>query len=198
MPRIEPRRGIFAAVAANAGRITYGRELRFVRVYARHPRLLLAFGRFNRAAERGRQVPKELSELAVLRAATLVGCEFCMDIGSELARRSGLSDAQLRALPEAHESGLFSDDELLAIDLATAMSSTPAQVGDELMERVLARFGVKGAMELAQLIAWENTRARLNQALDIPPEGFSEGKACAVPAAAAATAAVGDAEAAHL
>jgi 4-carboxymuconolactone decarboxylase len=154
-------------------------------VFARHPRLALDYMRFNRAAERGKRVPKGLSDLAVLRAATIVGCEFCMDIGSEHARRSGLSDEQLLALHEARESGLFGEDELLVIDLADGMSRTPGAVGDELMERAVARFGVKGTLELVQLVAWENARARMNLALEIAPEGFSEGKACAVPAAAA-------------
>ena len=136
---------------------------------------MVDYMRFNRAAERGKRVPKALAELAVVKAATIVGCEFCMDI------RSGLGDAQLLALHEAHDSGLFSDDELLVIDLATGMTRTPGEVGDELMARVRERFGVKGTLELVQLIAWENTRARMNVALDIAPEGFSEGKACAVP-----------------
>ena len=182
MSRIEPRQGLFAAAVARGGRIAYGRELRSARVYAQHPRLMLDFMRYNRAAVRGKRVPKALSELAVLRAATLVGCEFCMDIGSEFARRSGLSDEKMLALPAARESGLFSEDELLVIDLATDMSVTPGQLDDELVGRVRDRFGVKGTLELIHLIAWENSRARINIALDIAPEGFSEGKACAVAA----------------
>jgi AhpD family alkylhydroperoxidase len=181
MSRIEPRRGAFAGIVARGSRVAYGREMKSAGVFARHPRLMLDYMRFNRAAERGRRVPKGLSDLAVLKAATIVGCEFCMDIGSEHARRSGLDDSRLLALHEARESGLFDDDELLVIDLATGMSRTPGGVGEELMARVLERFGDKGALELVQLIAWENARARMNLALDIEPEGFSEGKACAVP-----------------
>ena len=182
MSRIEPRQGAFAGAVARGGRIVYGREMKSARVYAQHPRLMFDYMRYNRAAERGKRVPKALTELAVLRAATLVGCEFCMDIGSEFARRSGLSDEKLLALSTAHESGLFSEDELLVIDLATGMSVTPGQLDDELMARVRERFGVKGTLELVHMIAWENSRARVNIALDIAPEGFSEGKACAVAA----------------
>ncbi|MCW2988820.1 MAG: hypothetical protein JWM24_1758 [Solirubrobacterales bacterium] len=181
MSRIEPRQGVFARLVARGSRIAYGRELKSAGVFAQHPRLLVDYMRFNRAAERGKRVPKRLSELAVAKAATIVGCEFCMDISSEYARRAGLSDEQLLALHEAHDSGLFSDDELLVIDLATGMSRTPGEVGDELMARVSERFGVKGTLELVELIAWENTRARMNIALGIGAEGFSEGKACAGP-----------------
>lgn len=189
MQRIEPRRGVFARMVARGGRISYGRELEASGVYALHPRLMIDFMRANRAFERCRHVPKRLAELAVLKAATMVGCEFCIDIGSEYARRSGLSDDQLLALHDAHGSGLFDDDELLVIDLAIGMTRTPGDVGDELMERVVDRFGAKGTLELVHLIAWENTRARANVALGIGAAGFSEGKVCALSAPDAALAA---------
>jgi AhpD family alkylhydroperoxidase len=183
--RIEPRRGLFADIVAWSARRSYGRDLGSARVYAQHPRMMFGWMRYNRAAERAPHVPKALAELAVLRAASMVGCEFCIDIGSEFARRCGLSDEQLLSLHDAHASGLFDADQMLVIDLATAMSTTPAEVDDELIERVRARFGVKGTMELAQLIAWESSRARLNVALGLGAEGFSTGKACALPYAAA-------------
>lgn len=188
MTRIEPRRGPFAAAVAAGGKKAYGRDLESSRVFARHPRLLLGYMRYNRAAERTPHVPKLLAELGVLRAATMVGCEFCIDIGSEFARRSGLTDEQLLSLHDAHASGLFDQDQLLVIDLASAMTATPGHDDDELMDRVIARFGTKGTMELTQLIAWENARARMNIALGLGAEGFSTGKACALPAQATAAA----------
>jgi 4-carboxymuconolactone decarboxylase len=184
-PRIEPRRGPFGDIAAFGARKAYGRDMVSARVFARHPRLMFGWMRANRAAERTPHVPKPLAELAVLRAATMVGCEFCVDIGSEFARRSGLTDKQLLSLHDAHASGLFDADQLLVIDLGTAMTATPAAVDDELLGRVQARFGAKGAMELVQLVAWENTRARMNTAFGLGAEGFSEGKACALPYEAA-------------
>jgi len=184
-PRIEPRQGFFADAVVRGARMSFGRDMESGRVFARHPRLMFAYLRSNRTAERTPHVPKALAELAVLRAATMVGCEFCIDIASEYSRRTGLTDEQLLSLHDAHASELFDDDQLLVIDLATGMSTTPGQVEEELMQRAQARFGVKGTMELAQLIAWENARARLNVALGIGAEGFSEGKACALPYAAA-------------
>jgi AhpD family alkylhydroperoxidase len=183
--RIEPRKGPFGNVVAAGARKSFGRDLVSARVYARHPRLMFGWMRYNRAAERTPHVPRLLVELAALRAATLVGCEFCLDIGSEFARRSGLTDEQLLSLHDAHASGFFDADQLMVIDLATGMTSTPGQVDDELIARVKQRFGVKGTMELVQLIAWENARGRFNVALGLGAEGFSTGKACALPYAAA-------------
>jgi AhpD family alkylhydroperoxidase len=192
MSRIESRQGVFASLLARGSKVTYGRELSSSRVYAHHPRLSFDFMRYNRAAERCKHVPKALAELAVLKVATMVGCEFCIDIGSEYARRTGLSDEKLLALHEAHESGLFSEDELLVIDLAVGMTRMPCEVSEELMARVGERFGPKGTLELVHMIGWENTRSRVNVALGIEADGFSEGKACAIPdrefaAAASAT-----------
>ena len=94
---------------------------------------MFGYMRYNRAAEHAPHVPKPLAELGVLRAATMVGCEFCIDISSEYTRRAGLTDEQLLSLHDAHASGLFDADQLMVIDLATGMSSTPGQVDDELM-----------------------------------------------------------------
>jgi alkylhydroperoxidase family enzyme len=185
--RIEPSRGLFARIVTRGSRVSYGRELRSSGIYAKHPRLLLGYLRYNRTAERTKHLPKLLAELAVAKAAAMVGCEFCIDISSEYVRRAGLGDAQLLALHEASASGLFDADQLLVIELAEGMTRTPAAVGDELMARVVARFGDKGTLELVHLIAWENDRARANVALGIGAEGFSEGRACALgPRAAAA------------
>jgi alkylhydroperoxidase family enzyme len=151
-------------------------------VYANHPRLLRWLAAYNRAVEKRGRVPKPLVELAVLKAATVAECEFCIDIGSEFVRRIGLRDDQLLALHRAHESGLFDADQLLVIDYARAMTVTPPEVTDELVAAVRARWGIEGLLELTHMIAWENARARTNHALGVGAGGFSEGRVCALPA----------------
>jgi 4-carboxymuconolactone decarboxylase len=61
-------------------------------------------------------------------------------------------------------------------------------VDDTTVTALTARFGTKGLFELTYLVAWENVRARMNSALEIPVAGFSEGKVCALPASSAAAA----------
>src|SRR3569623_1195513 len=124
MSRIEPRRGALSNAVAFGARKSFGRDVESARVFAHHPRQALAYMRYNRAAARTRHVPKLLAELGVQRAASMVGCEFCIDIGSEFARRCGLTDEQLLSLHAAHASGLFVADLLMVIDLATGMSGT--------------------------------------------------------------------------
>jgi AhpD family alkylhydroperoxidase len=184
-PRIAPATGLQARLAVWAGRRQHGPEIaESAAVYARHPRLTRWFALFNRQVEGRGVIPERLQHLAVLKAATVVECEFCIDIGSELARRAGLADAQLLALHDPEPSGLFTADELAVIAFAHGMSITPAAVDDATADAILDRFGERGLIELSYLVAWEDFRARLNTGLAIGAGGFSEGKVCAVPASA--------------
>ncbi len=75
----------------------------------------------------------------------------------------------------------FGPVEKLALDLAVAMTSTPAVVPDELRERLLEVMSPARLAELAATIAWENHRARLNRALGVRAAGFSDGEVCVLP-----------------
>ncbi|HEX3510274.1 MAG TPA: carboxymuconolactone decarboxylase family protein [Solirubrobacteraceae bacterium] len=154
--------------------------------FAHAPALLFGYAALELGTERAAAVPKRLKELVVLKAATMMGCEYCMDIGSAIARRSGLSDEQLLALAHYRESGLFDEIEMLALDYAVALSRTPVVVADELFDALRAHFDDRALVELTQVIALENFRSRFNMALDIGSAGFSEGMVCAVPDSAAA------------
>jgi AhpD family alkylhydroperoxidase len=190
MLRVAPAQTRQARVVAALARRQYGEPIvESTLVFARHPRLLRWFAAYNRAVERPGRLPKALLELAVLKAATVVACEFCLDIGSELARKAGLTDAQLLAMHDAEASGLFDESELLVMDYARAMTVTPPEVTDEQVAALRERYGDEGVLELTHLIAWENARARTNTALGLGAGGFSEGRACARPASAPAVAA---------
>ena len=123
----------------------------------------------------------QLKILAELKAAALIHCEYCLDIGSALCLDSGISEVKLRALPNYRSSELFDNDEKLVMEFAEAMSRQPVSVTAYLRERMIARFSRTEMTELAANLAWENYRGRLNQALDVRPSGFSEGAACALP-----------------
>jgi AhpD family alkylhydroperoxidase len=113
--------------------------------------------------------------------AALVTCEFCLDIGSEIARDLGVREEQLRELPQYRTSDAFDDDERLVMELAEALTYVPAMVDDDLRARIETRFTPAQRTELAAVIAWENQRARFNQALGVRPSGFSDGQFCALP-----------------
>lgn len=147
----------------------------------RRPQLLLAQGTYESSLLLMGRVPAELKTVAVAKAAMIVNCEYCLDIGAEIARTEGISDDKLAALLEPEGNPALTDDEQLVVAFSAAISSSPAVVPDELRERLVARFSRAQLAELAAEIAWENQRARLNQALGVRPAGFSDGSFCLIP-----------------
>lgn len=163
----------------------FGHVVEPVRVTAHHPPLLVGYGMFELATERSHRMDRRLKELAVLKAAQLSGCEWCMDFGSALVRASGVSDEDMRELLDYRASERLSDEDKLVVEYAEAMTRTPVDVPDQLFERLRARFDEAQLVELTSVIALENYRARFNWALGIESEGFSEGAYCVPPAVAA-------------
>jgi AhpD family alkylhydroperoxidase len=151
-------------------------------LYAHAPGLMFAYGKLEGASAQQERVDWRLKVLAGLKAATLTHCEFCIDLGSQVARLSGLSDKQLLALPHYGESDLFTNLEKLVLDYATGMSRTPVEVPDVLFARLREHFDEAQLVELTSAIALENMRGRFNLALGVGAAGFSEGMVCAVPA----------------
>jgi 4-carboxymuconolactone decarboxylase len=157
------------------------RAIEPLELYGHLPRLLVGYGMFESAVEKAKLVEDRIKGLASVKAATLVHCEYCIDIASSVARKAGLSDSQLLALPSYRESDLFSDLEKLVLDYAVGITRTPVEVSDELFAELSKHFDVRQLVELTNVIAIENMRARFNTALDIGAAGFTEGMVCAIP-----------------
>lgn len=155
-----------------------------ITVTAHHPWLMRGYGAFELALERSHLVDERLKELAALKTATMVGCRFCIDIGSALGRESGVSEDQLRDLPVHEKSASFSPLEKLVIEYAARVTKTPVEVTDALFDSLRGHFSEAQLVELTGVIAFENYRARFNHAFGIEEQNFSEGAYCPFPEAA--------------
>ena len=149
----------------------------------RRPQVLAANAGYEVALLFSAKTDPRLKALAELKAGTLISCEYCIDIGSALARGAGVTDAQLRALPSFRSSREFSETERLVLELAEAMTRVPTRIDTDLGGRLRSRFSQSQIVELMSAVAWENHRGRLNEALGVRPSGFSDGMVCAVPEA---------------
>jgi alkylhydroperoxidase family enzyme len=137
-------------------------------------------GKFNQAVRKGKSVDERLNNLVELKGAQLIGCEFCVDLGSQICRNSGLSDDELLALARYRQSDLFTDREKLALDYAVAVMRTPVEVTDELFARLKEHFSDEQLVEITALLTVVNID-RFNAALGIGSAGFSEGMVCVPP-----------------
>lgn len=188
MARIEQKQNTTVRMANWYTRRGYGRDTEIAGVMAHSPGNFRGYGFFEWCHERSDSVDEKLKALAATKAACLVGCEFCLDIGSHLSRRAGVTEEQLRTLHAYRESPAFSPLERLVLEYAEAMCQTPMLVPDELFSRLREHFDDEQVVELTTAIALENFRSRFNGALGIVPAGFSSGEYCAVPDAVAAAA----------
>jgi AhpD family alkylhydroperoxidase len=109
-------------------------------VMAHHPRLVLACGVHEWLVEgAATRLPAPVRDLVQHRVATRVGCSWCVDFGTMLAIKAGITMDRHRALAHYEVSPLFDDDEKAALAYADAMTDLPMTVTDEMVGDLRAR-----------------------------------------------------------
>jgi len=173
--------GWLARVAYRESKKKLGKIAEPIAVTAHHSWILGGYGAYEMALERARKVDAKLKGLAELKVASVVGCRFCIDIGSAINRNLGVSEEQLRDLPIFEKSAKFDETEKLVLTYAERMTETPVKISEELFAALRRKFDEAQIVELTAAIAWENYRARFNHALGIEEQGFYEGQSCLLP-----------------
>jgi alkylhydroperoxidase family enzyme len=157
-----------------------GSGLEPIEIWALQPKMMIGMGRFNQAVRKGKSVDERIKNLVELKGAQLIGCEFCVDLGSQICRNSGFSDEELLAIPRYQSSDLFTDREKTALDYAVAVMRTPVEVSDELFARMRSYFDERQLVEITALLTLVNLD-RFNAAFKIGSAGFSDGLVCVPP-----------------
>ena len=88
-----------------------------------------------------------------------------------MGRKAGLSDEKLHAVL-GEDSTPFNDTERLVIELADAMTDTPANISDDLYARLRNQFSEEQLMQLGAQIAFENYRARWNRIFNVESDSL--------------------------
>jgi AhpD family alkylhydroperoxidase len=167
-------------LAQMAGLETAG-MLEPLRMYAHIPSLLNAYGKLEQAESKLDILSPRHRALAELKAATTVRCEYCIDLGSQIARQWGITDDELLAFSNYQDAPCFSAVDKLVLEYATAISRTPVEVTDQLFDALRAHFDTPQLVGLTHVINLGNLRARFNLALGIGSSGFSGNRVCALP-----------------
>jgi alkylhydroperoxidase family enzyme len=157
-----------------------GSGLEPLEVWAHQPKMMMAMGKFNQAIRKGTSVDERIRNLCELKGAQMIGCEYCVDLGSQICRNSGFSDEELLALPRYRSSDLFSEREKAALDFTVGVMRTPVDVDDEVFARAKEHFSDEQLVELTALLTLVNLD-RFNAAFAIGSAGFSDGMVCVAP-----------------
>ena len=157
-----------------------GSGLEPLEIWAYQPQMMFGMGKFNQAVRKGKSIDERLRNLIELKGAQMIGCEYCVDLGSQICRNSGFSDEELLALPRYRQSDLFTDREKLALDYTVAVMRTPVEVTDELFVRLKEHFSDEQLVEITALLTVVNLD-RFNAAFGIGSAGFSDDMVCVPP-----------------
>ena len=164
-----------------AGRAAaHGSGIEPVEIWAHQPKMMSGMGKFQQAVRKANGVDERTKNLVELKGAQMIGCEFCVDLGSQICRNSGFSDDELLALPRYRHSNLFTEREKTALDYTVAVMRTPVEVTDELFAQMKEHFSDEQMVELTALLTVVNLD-RFNAAFGVGSSGFSDGMVC-VPA----------------
>ena len=149
-------------------------------LWAHQPKMMIGMGRFNQAVRKGKSVDERIKYLVELKGAQMIGCEYCVDLGSQICRNSGFTDEELLAVPRYRDSNLFTAREKLALDYAVAVMRTPVEVTDQLFAQMREQFTDAQLVEITALLTLVNVD-RFNAAFGIGSAGFSDGMVCVLP-----------------
>ena len=158
----------------------YGKLVDPVTVIANHLEVFRAYTKFEGWFAEARQLDDKLKLLVTLKVASLIGCPFCMDLGSAEASSAGITQDQLRDLVAHADSPLFTATQRLGLDYAVAMTSSPVNVPQSMFAQLAEILDSVQIIELTATIAWENYRSRFYHALGIASHGFSDSACCLV------------------
>jgi len=113
-----------------------------------------------------------LRSLVSVRVSQLNGCRFCIDINSATLLKRGVPSDKIAVLDSWQKSGLFTEQERVALEYAEAVTLRSGAIDERLMEQLTKCFDDDAIVELTALIAFQNLSSKFNSALGVPPQGF--------------------------
>lgn len=166
-------------------RRTYGEVPDNAYVLWHNRKVLKAILSFEQRVAKFDALDPHLRTYAEMASAGAIGCSWCLDFGYYLAHDKGLDLHKVREVPRWRESEVFTDLERDVMEYAEAMSATPPTVTDEMVARLRAALGDAAVVELTAMVAIENERSRLNAAMGLASQGYSD--VCELPLAVPST-----------
>jgi len=135
---------------------------------ANHPRLVAAWSDFSRALRHDTRTPRALRELVILRGAQLMRSEYEWAQHLKMARKAGVSDAQIQELSAWKKSDLFNAQQKAALLLAEAV--TQGKVTDEVYAEAMRHFDHHDYVELSITAAFYAMVGRMLDAMGVQLE----------------------------
>src|SRR5262245_55710836 len=135
---------------------------------ANHPRLVAAWSDFSSALRHDTRTPRALRELVILRGAQLMRSEYEWAQHLRMARKAGVTDAQIAALAHWRASREFDAREKAALALGEAV--TNGRVTDAVHAEAMRHFDQHDYVEIALVAAFYAMVGRMLDAMGVELE----------------------------
>lgn len=145
-----------------------GRPVNLYRALANQPDLLAAWIDFAWSIRQKPKTPRRLRELMIVHGASLMSCAYELSHHRVMARRAGVSEAELAALGAPGSHDLFSEPERAALDFMEAM--VEGEVPDAVAAELARHFSAAERVELALTAGLYCMVPRVIAALGVPLE----------------------------
>jgi AhpD family alkylhydroperoxidase len=173
-PRIAPgtRRQIGlvnAGIAGLAGLATRGKPPRIFTTLARHRGLFRRWLWFAGGLMPGGKLPREDTELVILRVAHNAGCEYEWSHHERLGRRAGLSAEEIARVREGGAAPGWSERRAMLLDAADELHADGV-LGEELWGRLSGELSEVELIELCLLVGHYEMLAMTLNSLRVQPD----------------------------
>jgi 4-carboxymuconolactone decarboxylase len=146
----------------------WGSPPNLYRALGNHPTLVAAWTEFSKALRHDTRTPRALRELVILRGAQLARSEYEWAQHLPMARKAGVREAQIAALPAWRASAEFDAREKAALALAEEV--TQGKVSDKTYDEAMRHFDRAEYVELAMVAAFYAMVARMLDAMGVELE----------------------------
>jgi alkylhydroperoxidase family enzyme len=172
---LEPPKTLSYRIATRFARRRYGVMLDPGAAVGHNMPVARSYAIFELGVERWKKLDHGLKDMAVMAAAATIGCAWCLDFGYwESTMNHKVPAEKIRAVPQWRDSDVFTELERLVLEYAEAMTATPPEVTDDLVERLGRHLSEAQLVELTAIVAVENLRSRINSALGLTAQGFKD------------------------
>ncbi len=157
--------GIYASLR---GRFGYVPD--FYSAMAHHPEALKNFLPFYASILTKGSVEARTKELVYLKTSMLNDCRYCTRAHTAAAKRVGVTDQQIKALPDYRHRDEFDEKEKTILAFAEYLTRGATGDQESVKERLKEYYSDHQIVELTLTICMANFTNRFNNALDLEPD----------------------------
>jgi AhpD family alkylhydroperoxidase len=158
-----------AIVKLIAVSLGHSEPLNLFSTLARHRRLFRRWLRFAAALMPGGRLPRQDTELLILRVAHNTGCDYEYSHHEHLARQAGLTEQEIARVPDGPLAPGWSPRRAALLSAADELHAD-RRIGDELWGRLRAQLDEPQLIELCMLVGHYEMLAMTLNSLQVQPD----------------------------